>query len=218
MLVNSYELRLQKYAHETVAQFLDYLRTFQRPVDISVRPQFISLIEAVQRRVDRLLSHGKPRREALRQRADDALSRQSHLKMSVRGARDGVHTLLLQCGSFLNRILHLHDTTRNRKMLIVATFAGLALMIVLFLKMGMSDRAGIELAGSVKASHSSPTRIPDWTIFDDAFANDPTRLATSKFVDQVRTSGAALTSDSAETTGQVMREPVPLPRPRPKRR
>ena len=129
-----------------------------------------------------------------------------------------MHTLLLQCESFLNRTPHLHDTTRNRKTLIVATFAGLALMIVLFLEMGMSDQARIEHAGSVKESHSSLTQIPDWTIFDDAFANDPTRLATSEFVDRVRTSSAALTSDRAETTGQVMREPVPLPRPRPKRR
>jgi hypothetical protein len=163
-------------------------------------------------------ANAHPRWPALRQRADEALSRQSHLKLSVRGARDGVHTLLLQCESFLNRTPHLHDTTRNRKTLIVATFAGLALMIVLFLEMGMSDQAGIEHAGSVKESHSSLTQIPDWTIFDDAFANDPTRLATSEFVDRVRTSSAALTSDRAETTGQVMREPVPLPRPRPKRR
>ena len=42
--------------------------------------------------------------------------------------------------------------TRNRKTLIVTTFAGLALMIVLFLEMGMSDQAGIEHAGSVKES------------------------------------------------------------------
>jgi hypothetical protein len=126
--------------------------------------------------------------------------------------------LLLQCGSFLNRILHLRDATPNRKTLIVATFARLALVIVLFLQMGMSDRAGIEIAGSVKESHSTPTQIPDWTISDDAFANDPTRLATSEFADRVRTSSAALTSDRAETTGQVMREPAPLPHPRPKRR
>ena len=103
-----------------------------------------------------------------------------------------MHTLLLQCESFLNRTPHLHDTTRNRKTLIVATFAGLALMIVLFLEMGMSDQAGIEHAGSVKESHSSLTQIPDWTIFDDAFANDPTRLATSEFVDRVRGSSSSI--------------------------
>ena len=112
------------------------------------------------------------------------------------------------------------NTTKNRKTvptLIVAAFAGLAL-IILFLKMGMSDQAGNEHAGSVKGTTSSLTQVPDWTIFDDAFANQPTRLATSEFVDRVRTSGAALTPDPAETSGQVMREPVPLPRPRPKRR
>jgi hypothetical protein len=46
-------------------------------------------------------------------------------------------------------------------------------------------------------------QVPDWTIFDHAFANEPTRLTTSEFVDRVRTSSAALTPDSAETTGQV---------------
>ena len=102
--------------------------------------------------------------------------------------------------------------------MIVAAFAGLALIILMLLKMGMSNQAGNEHAGTVKEATPGVTHVPDWTIFDDAFANEPTRLATSEFVDRVRTSGAALTPDPAETSGQVMREPVPLPRPRPKRR
>jgi hypothetical protein len=112
------------------------------------------------------------------------------------------------------------NTTKNRKTvptLIVPAFAGLAL-IILLLKMGMSNQSGNEHAGTVKGATSSLTQVPDWTIFDDAFANQPTGLATSEFVDRVRTSGAALTPDPAETSGQVMREPVTLPRPRPKRR
>ena len=84
--------------------------------------------------------------------------------------------------------------------------------------MGMSNQADNEHAGTVNEATSSPTQVPDWTIFDDAFAKEPTRLATSEFADRVRTSGAALTPDPAETSGQVMREPVPLPRPRPKLR
>ena len=165
-------------------------------------------------------ANAHPRWPALRQRADEALSRQTHLRLLATRALDGVYTILLQSEPFLHRIRHLYGTTKNRKTLltlIVAAFAGLAL-IILLLKMGMSDQAGNEHAGSVKGTTSSLTQVPDWTIFDDAFANQPTRLATSEFVDRVRTSGAALTSDRAETTGQVMREPVPLPRPRPKRR
>jgi len=101
--------------------------------------------------------------------------------------------------------------------LIVAAFAGLALIIVLA-KMGIRNQAGNEHAGTVKGAIPSVIQVPDWTIFDHAFANEPIRLTTSEFVDRVRTSGAALTPDPAETTGQMMREPVPLPRPRPKRR
>ena len=171
-------------------------------------------------RVDFLLSQGKSLWRALRQRTDEALSRQSHLRLLATRARDGVYAILLQSEPFLYRIRDLYGTTKNRKTLltlIVAAFAGLAL-IILFLKMGMSDQAGNEHAGSVKGTTLSLTQVPDWTIFDDAFANQPTRLATSEFVDRVRTSGAALTPDPAETTGQLMREPVPLPRPRPKRR
>src|SRR3954467_869310 len=111
------------------------------------------------------------------------------------------------------------NTTKNRKTvptLIVPAFAGLAL-IILLLKIGMSNQSGNEPAGTVKGATSSLTQVPDWTIFDDAFANQPTGLATSEFVDRVRTSGAAST-DPAETAGRVIREPVPLPRPRPKRR
>jgi hypothetical protein len=215
MLVNPGVARFQHYAHETVAQIQESLRTFQRVVGLSRRPQFISLIDAMRYRVDFLLSQGKSLWHALRQRIDEALSRQSHLRLLATRARDGVYAILLQSG-----IRDLYGTTKNRKTLltlIVAAFAGLAL-IILFLKMGMSDQAGNEHAGSVKGTTSSLTQVPDWTIFDDAFANQPTRLATSEFVDRVRTSGAALTPDPAETTGQLMREPVPLPRPRPKRR
>ena len=219
MLVNPGVARFQHYAHETVAQIQESLHTFQRVVGLSRRPQFISLIDAMRYRVV-LLSQGKSLWHALRQRTDEALSRQSHLRLLATRARDGVYAILLQSEPFLYRIRDLYGTTKNRKTLltlIVAAFAGLAL-IILFLKMGMSDQAGNEHAGSVKGTTSSLTQVPDWTIFDDAFANQPTRLATSEFVDRVRTSGAALTPDPAETSGQVLREPVPLPRRRPKPR
>ena len=215
MLVNPGVARFQHYAHETVPQIQDSLRTFQRVVGLSRRPQFISLIDAMRYRVDFLLSQAEPLLRTSRQVFGEFLSRQSHLRLLATRARDGVYAILLQSG-----IRDLYGTTKNRKTLltlIVAAFAGLAL-IILFLKMGMSDQAGNEHAGSVKGTTSSLTQVPDWTIFDDAFANQPTRLATSEFVDRVRTSGAALTPDPAETTGQLMREPVPLPRPRPKRR
>jgi hypothetical protein len=220
MLVNPGVARLQHYAHETVAQIQEFLRAFQRVVDLSRRPQFISLIEAMRQRVDFLLSQGKPLWHALRQRTDEALSRQSHLRLLATRARDGVYAALLQSEPFLHRIRHLYGTSSTRKTvptLIVAALAGLALIIVLA-KMGISDQAGDERAGTVKGATSSQAPAPDWTIFDDAFANQPTHLATAEIVDRVRTSGAALTPDPAETTGQLMREPVPLPRPRPKRR
>ena len=220
MLVNPGVARFQHYAHETVAQIQESLRTFQRVVGLSRRPQVISLIEAMRQRVDFLLSQGKSLWHALRQRTDEALSRQSHLRLLAMRARDGVYAVLLQSEPFLHRIRDLYGTSSTRKTvptLIVAAFAGLALIILLS-KMGMSDQAGDEHAGTVKGATSSKTQAPDWTIFDDAFANQPTHLATSEFVDRVRTSGAALTQDPAETSGQVMREPVPLPRPRPKRR
>jgi hypothetical protein len=205
MTVNPGVARFQQHAHETLAQMQDTLRTFQRVVGPSCRTHLVSL-------TDFLLSQGKPMWRALRQRIE-ALSRQSHLRLLATRARGGVYAILLQSEPFLHSIRHLYDTRKNRKTLltfIVAAFAGLALIIML-VKMGMSNQAGNEHAGSVNATNSSLTQAPDWTIFDDAFANQPTRLATSEF-------GAALTPEPAETTGQLMREPVPLPRPRPKGR
>ena len=221
MTVNPGVARFQHHAHEMLAQMQDTLRTFQRVVGPSCRTHLTFLIEAMRQRVDFLLSQGKPLWRALRQRLDEALSRQSHLRLLATRARDGVYAILLQSEPFLHRIRHLYGTTSSRKTvptLIVAAFAGLALIILLLLEMGMSNQAGNEHAGTVNEATSSLTQVPDWTIFDDVFANEPTRLATSEFVDRVRTSGAALTPDPAETSGQVMREPVPLPRPRPKRR
>jgi hypothetical protein len=205
MTVNPGVARFQQHAHETLAQMQDTLRTFQRVVGPSCRTHLVSL-------TDFLLSQGKPMWRALRQRIE-ALSRQSHLRLLATRARGGVYAILLQSEPFLHSIRHLYDTRKNRKTLltfIVGAFAGLALIIML-VKMGMSNQAGNEHAGSVNATNSSLTQAPDWTIFDDAFANQPIRLATSEF-------GAALTPEPAETTGQLMREPIPLPRPRPKRR
>jgi hypothetical protein len=213
MLVNSGVARFQDYAHETVSQILESLRTFQRVVGISRRPQFISLIEAARQRVDFLLSQGKPLWRAVRQGTGEALSGQSHLRLLATRARDGVYAILLQSEPFLNSIRQLYGPSSTRKIvptMIVATFAGLALIIMMLLKVGMGNQAGNEHAGTVKGATPSVAQVPDWTIFDDAFANQSTRLATSEF-------GAALTQEPAKTTGQLMREPVPLPRPRPKR-
>jgi hypothetical protein len=133
-------------------------------------------------------------------------------------ARDGVDAILLQSEPFLYRIRHLYGTSSTRTVLtvIVAAFAGLALTILMLSEMGTSNQAGNEHAGTVK--EATPTPAPDWAIFDDAFAKEPTPLATSEFVNRVRTSGTALSPDPAETSGQAVREAVPLPRPRPKRR
>ena len=134
MLVNSGVACFQNCAYETVAQILESLRTFQRAVRISVRPQFISLIEAMRQRVDFLLSQGKPLWRAFIQETREALSRQSHLRLLATRARDGVYAILLQSEPLQHRILHLYGTTKTRKTvptLIVAAFAGLALIIVL---------------------------------------------------------------------------------------
>ena len=134
-----------------------------------------SYIEAMRQRVDFLLSQGKPLWRALRQRTDEALSRQSHLRLLATRARDGVYAILLQSEPFLHRIRHLYGTSSISKTvptLIVAAFAGLALIILMLLKMGMGNQAGNEHAGTVKEATPSLTQVPDWTIFDDVFANN----------------------------------------------
>ncbi len=203
-----------------LAQMQDTLRTFQRVVGPSCRTRLTFLIEAMRQRADFLRSQGKPLLRALRQRLDEALSRQSHLKLFATRAQDGVYAILLQSEPFLNRIRHLYGTTKNRKTapaLIGVAIAGFAL-IILLLQMSRSNQANSEHAGTVNGDTLSLTQVPDWTIFDDAFSSQASPLATWEFADRVRTSSAALTPDLAETSGQVMREPVPLPRPRPRLR
>jgi hypothetical protein len=219
MTVNPGVARFEQHAHETLGQMQDTLRAFQRVVGPSCRTHLTFLIKAMRQRVDFLRSHGKPLLRALRQRLDEALSRKSGVRLLATRARDGVHAIFLQSEPFLNKIRHLYraSCTRILPTMIVAAFAGLALTILMLLKMGTSNQAGNEHAGTMKEATPSTTPAPDWTIFDDAFGKEPTRLATSEFVDRVRTSGAALTADPVETSEQVMREAVPLPRPRPKR-
>ena len=137
-----------------------------------------------------------------RQKTDEALSRQSHLRLLATRARDGVCAIRLQSEPFLHRIRHLYATSSTRKTvptMIVAAFAGLAL-ILLLLKMGMSNQADNEHAGTVKGATPSLTQVPDWTIFDDAFAIQPTSPLASEFADRVRTSGATEMSDRADTS------------------
>jgi hypothetical protein len=216
MTVNPGVARFEQFAHETVAQIQDTLRTFHRVVGPSCRTHLTFLIEATRQHVNFLRSQGKPLWHAVCQQTGEALSRQSHLRLLATRARDDVHAILQHSEPFLHKIRHLDGTTKNPKTvpaLIGAAIAGFAL-IALLVEMGMSNQAGNEHAGTVNEATPS---APDWTIFDDVFANEPTRHATSELVHRARTSAAALTPD-AETSGEVMREPVPLPRPRPRLR
>ena len=220
MTVNQGVARFQHHAHEMLAQMQDTLRTYQRVVDPSCRPHLTFLFEAMRQRVNFLLSQGKPLWHAVWQQTGEALSRRSHLRLLATRAQDCVYVILLQSEPFLHRIRHLCGTPSTSKTvptLIVAALVGVAL-IILLLQMGMSNQVHNEHAGMVKEATPSPTHVPDWTIFDEAFSTQYSPLATWEFVDRVRTSGGVLTRDSAETSGQVMRESVPLPRPRPRLR
>ena len=158
MTVNPGVARFQQHAHETLAQMQDTLRTFQRVVGPSCRTQ--PSYHAMRTR-DFLLSQGKPMWRELRQRIE-ALSRQSHLRLLATRARGGVYAILLQSEPFLHSIRHLYDTRKNRKTvltLIVAAFAGLAL-IILLVKMGMSNQAGNEHAGYGERNHFEPNPSP----------------------------------------------------------
>ena len=109
MTVNPGVARFQQHAHETLAQMQDTLRTFQRVVGLSCRTHLVSL-------TDFLLSQGKPMWRALRQRIDEALSRQSHLRLLATRARGGVYAILLQSEPFLHSIRHLYDTRKIAKL------------------------------------------------------------------------------------------------------
>ena len=74
---------------------------------------------------------------------------------------------MLQSEPLLHRFLYQYGTTKNRKTLLTlivpAAFAGLAL-IILFLKIGTSDQAGNEYAGSAKVATSSLTPIGQFSM------------------------------------------------------
>jgi hypothetical protein len=206
----------------TVAQIQESLRTFHQVLGdaLSRRTQLIFLVAAMRRRVDSLLSQAEPLLRASRQVFGEFLCRQTHLKLLAARMRHRLDTVLPQCEPLLHRIGQLYGSPSRRKKtltLVAAAIAGLALILVL-VEMGMSNQAGSEHTGTASESTLRPPPPPDWTIFDDAFAIQPTNPPASDFAERIRTSGATLIPDHAETFGQVSREPVPLPRPRPKRR
>ena len=158
---------------------------------VSGRPQFDFLIEAMRQGMKFLVQNSKPLWRAFRQRTGKPLSRQSpHLRPIATRARDGVYAILLQSEPFLNSLRRLYGISSTRKTvqtMIVAAFAGLALIILMLLKIGTSNQSSNEHAGTVKETTPGVTPVPDWTIFDSAFASEPTRLATSEFLDGVKT-------------------------------
>ena len=72
MTLNQGVARFQHYAHETLAQMQDTLRTYQRVVDPSCRPHVTFLFEAMRQRVNFLLSQGKPLWHAVGQQTGEA--------------------------------------------------------------------------------------------------------------------------------------------------
>jgi hypothetical protein len=206
---------------QTVAQIQESVRAFHQVLGdaFSSRTQLTFLVVAMRRRVDTVWLYSEPLLRAFRQVFGEFLSRQTHLKVLATRMRGRVDAILLQSKPLLHKS-HLYGTPSSRKnilTLVTATVAGLAL-IVLLVEMDMSNQVGNEHTTTGVGATSSPSPSPDWTVFDDAFAIQPTSPLASEFADRVRTSGATAMSDRAETSAQVLREPVPLPRARPKPR
>ena len=218
MLVIPSVVHFRHHVDATVAQIQESLRRFHQVLgDALGRTQLTFLVAAMRHRVDSVLLQGEPLLRAFRQVFGEFLS---HPKVLATRMRDRVDAVLLQSEPLLHKIRHLYGIPSSRKTvltLVAATVAGLAL-IVLLVEMGMSNQVGNEHTTTGVGTTSSPTPAPDWTVFDDAFAIQPTSPPASELADRVRTSGATAMSDRAETSGQVLREPVPLPRPRPKPR
>ena len=203
----------------TVAQIQESLRRFHQVLGdaLSRRTQLTFLVAAMRQRVD--LSCCKANRCCVHF-VKCLASFSPHPKVLATRMRDRVDAVLLQSEPLLHKIRHLYGIPSSRKTvltLVAATVAGLAL-IVLLVEMGMSNQVGNEHTTTGVGTTSSSTPAPDWTVFDDAFAIQPTSPPASELADRVRTSGATAMWDRAETSGQVLREPVPLPRPRPKPR
>ena len=162
MLVNSGVARFQDFAHEWWRQFWN--SGVHSSESLVSPPTSIHLLsKQCGSAWTFLLSQGKPLWRAVRQGTGEALSSQSHLRLLATRPRDGVYAILLQSEPFLNSIRHLYGTSSTRKIvatMIVAAFAGLALIILMLLKMGMGNQVGIEHAGTVKGATPSVAQVP----------------------------------------------------------
>jgi hypothetical protein len=168
--------------------------------------------------VDAMVAQSQERVRTFRQVLGEALSRRTPLTLVVTGMRHRMDAVLLQGEPLLRAFRQLRGHLSPRKTMltfVAAGVVGLTLIIVL-LEISMRNELAKEHAGTGISAAPILSTSPERTAFDDAFAIQPTIPAGSEFVDRVRTSGATPIPEG--TFGQVSREPVPLPRPRPKHR
>jgi hypothetical protein len=143
------------------------------------------------------------------------ISRRTTLTFVAAGMRHGIDAILPHGKLVVRTVRQLFGNLSPRKttlIFVAAGLIGLALILLLLeisLRMELAKEARDAAIDVIPVPSAGPQRLE----FGDAFPIERTRLISLQSVNQLAAE-ATLSSDYAQTFGQVSREPIPLPRPR----
>ena len=168
------------------------------------------------RRIDATVVQGQELLRTFLRLLGTTISRRTTLTFAAAEMRHRIDAILPHGELVVHTVRQLLLNLKPRRTTLIFIAAGLIApaLILLLLEISLRMELAKEASDAAKDVIPAPSAGPRRLEFGDAFPIQPTTPTSLQSVDQLGAPEAAPTSDYAQTFGQVIREPVPLPRPR----
>jgi hypothetical protein len=168
------------------------------------------------RRIDATVVQGQELLRTFLRLLGTTISRRTTLTFVAAEMRHRIDAILPHGELVVRTVRQLLLNLKPRRTTLIFVAAGLIApaLILLLLEISLRMELAKEASDAAKDVIPAPSAGPRRLEFGDAFPIQLTTPTSLQSVDQLGAPEAAPTSDYAQTFGQVIREPVPLPRPR----
>jgi hypothetical protein len=169
------------------------------------------------RRIDATVVQGQELLRTFLRLLETTISRRTTLTFVAAEMRHRIDAILPHGELVVRTVRQLLLNLKPRRTTLIFVAAWLiapALILLLLLEISLRMELAKEASDAAKDVIPAPSAGPRRLEFGEAFPIQLTTPTSLQSVDQLGAPEAAPTSDYAQTFGQVIREPVPLPRPR----